>query len=744
MKHAWLALLLSALLFTSLFSAPALADEPGPGRDLSFLSDYVDALQVGDWYLACTAATGEGRYEDVTRNETANWQLLNGRGEVLADGLRWWPKDEAWPAQPRPFEGFEDGVDTAVIRVGQKYGLIDRAGRIVVEPVYDTIFGFLAGDVTTPVERDGRWGAIDAAGNVVVPIVYDISFARFEGGVTDAERGGRHCLLGEDGTELLSAIYDVIWLDDGAEYGMARADGVVSLFDRQGEVLFESELGENSWIYCYADAEPPFAFNDEHDRWGYLDLDGTRAFEGAFEDAWPFWTGSEAALVQVNGRQGMVRRDGSFAVAPEYEELAGYSEGLCRAMKDGLWGYLDETGNVAIPFQFESAGDFKNGCADARPAGDGADPATERHGLIDRSGNWVIEPMGCAHIDVGPDGVAVASEARGEETACFLAEDGFRPVAALVPRGGSFEDGYRPNEDAGKLAALDEAPTLSKRVSKDRLPRLDGAHRLYPLFAAYVQAIYPKDTRCCPGWNSYREDGDATLTATGERTAWQRLSDGDADVIFVPAPDPDDPVWATLAARGQTPEFIPLCREALVFPVNAANPVADVTAAQLEQVYSGGISDWTALGADLAGGIVAYQTGSAGDDLTRQAFRRLCGFAEVMEALQGVTGYDDWEGGACVGAVDYRNLPNAIGYALRRDCLALLEAGEIRLLSVDGAAPTDENIESGAYPWALTLYAVRLKDNDNPNVLALLDWIRSEQGGELIRKTGFVPVNEGQ
>lgn len=49
------------------------------------------------------------------------------------------------------------------------------------------------------------------------------------------------------------------------------------------------------------------------------------------------------------------------------------------------------------------------------------------------------------------------------------------------------------------LATLDEPATLRLQ---DRLPRLDGATALYPVYAAFVQAVYPEaeyDVRTKPG-----------------------------------------------------------------------------------------------------------------------------------------------------------------------------------------------------------------------------------------------------
>ena len=708
--------------------------EAGMGEELSFLRDYVDAVRVGDWFLACVKATRpEARFDSATRNTTAPWVLLDEAGRVLAEDLYWWPRDDAWPLQPRPFEGFADGVDAAVVRINQKYGLIHRSGKLVAEAVYDDLFGFNPGETTCPAEKDGRWGCIDAAGNVVVPMRYDSSFPAFVDGLTVVSRNGRQALLAEDGTERLPADYDVVWLDGDAPFGMARRGDACALFDRDGRVLFERALGEDGWIFCSRDAEPPFAFYNSDDKtYGYLNLDGEPVLGGPYDFAAAFEKGVETASVSVDGRWGRMRRDGSFAIPAEYDWIGSPSEGLIPAQQGELYGYLDEAGNVAIPFQFGGAGDFSRGYADAWPRDDG-----NLHGLIDRTGRWVIAPMACEQVAVGPDGVAVACTGSRLEAFFRVTEAGAEPIQGLGRPDGGME-GLLPNEDAWALAVPEGEATLRLRASeKARLPHLDGDSRLYPLYAACVAAVYPPEVR--------RERWDAgenpILTASDGDNPWQRLLDGDADVIFIPAPDPKASVWATLAARGLTVDFIPLCRDALVFPVNADNPVESLSVHQLKQIYAGEIDDWADAGAPGLGAVVAYQDEEDSDG--RAAFQRLCGLEEMMDAPEGVLSYEGWFPDVCLGPAAYRNLPNALGYALRSRCAGLTAGGAVRLLRVDGVAPTDENIASGAYPFAETLYAVVLKDNHNPNVRALLDWLQSEQGRELAAGSGFAALAEG-
>ncbi len=57
---------------------------------------------------------------------------------------------------------------------------------------------------------------------------------------------------------------------------------------------------------------------------------------------------------------------------------------LLQVQKNQLWGYIDLTGEVAIPMLFEYAGDFSEGLAPAMQGG--------KWGYIDEAGDFVIEP----------------------------------------------------------------------------------------------------------------------------------------------------------------------------------------------------------------------------------------------------------------------------------------------------------------------------------------------------------------
>ena len=260
------------------------------------------------------------------------------------------------------------------------------------------------------------------------------------------------------------------------------------------------------------------------------------------------------------------------------------------------------------------------------------------------------------------------------------------------------------------------------------MPRLDGATALYPVYSAIVQAAYPRNVI----YGMPMDDPLVLCTKTNK--AYQRLIEGAADVIFCAGPS--DEQLASAAAAGVELELTPFGAEAFVFTVNADNPLEDISTEQIRGVYSGAIADWSQLGVDGLGEIVAYQRPKNSGSQT--ALEELMGDVALMiPPQQSVSdGMED-----ILENIEYRNLPNAIGYSFRFYCTEMVGSG-VRLLSIDGVAPTLENIRSGAYPHVTTLYAVTRRGEDNPNVRILLDWLTSDQGGALVEMCGYVAATK--
>ena len=65
----------------------------------------------------------------------------------------------------------------------------------------------------------------------------------------------------------------------------------------------------------------------------------------------------------------------------------------------------------------------------------------------------------------------------------------------------------------------------------------------------------------------------------------------------------------------------------------------------------------------------------------------------------------------------------------------------LKLLKVDGIAPSNETIASGEYPYCQPFYAVIRADEpaDSP-AHQLFDWLVTQEGADFIQAAGYVPA----
>ncbi|MDR0907103.1 MAG: WG repeat-containing protein [Rikenellaceae bacterium] len=78
----------------------------------------------------------------------------------------------------------------------------------------------------------------------------------------------------------------------------------------------------------------------------------------------------ELVTVDSEGRWSLLDRSGAPLTYDYYEWIGELSEGLILAQKDGLCGFLDTAGREAIPFIYDDATSFVEGCAYVTLAGE--------------------------------------------------------------------------------------------------------------------------------------------------------------------------------------------------------------------------------------------------------------------------------------------------------------------------------------------------------------------------------------
>jgi hypothetical protein len=153
--------------------------------------------------------------------------------------------------------------------------------------------------------------------------------------------------------------------------------------------------------------------------------------------------------IQQSGKYGLIdRRTKKIVLAPQYEFLHPYSEGLAPFRTGGKYGYLNLSGRVVIQPQFSYAFVFREGVAKASEAG--------KDGFIDPAGRWLIKPTyKVAHYF--SDGLAHVTTA--DDRSVFVDRTGREVLVCPAKTCGSyFSEGLvEAKDNSGKAGFLDSS-----------------------------------------------------------------------------------------------------------------------------------------------------------------------------------------------------------------------------------------------------------------------------------------------
>jgi len=251
--------------------------------------------------------------------------------------------------------------------------------------------------------------------------------------------------------------------------------------------------------------------------------------------------------------------------------------------------------------------------------------------------------------------------------------------------------------------------------------RIDGSTATIPLTAALYDLL---------------GNGGGPPEHNTTSTAYYRLINKDnTDLIFVTHPSEEELELA--AEQGVELEVIPIVKDALVFLINAENPVENITLEQLRQIYSGRIKNWMELDG-LEESIIPYQR-------TQNSGSQTLLIKLVMDGRQPMTAPTSWIAesmGSLVEVVSsYDNARDAIGYSMFYYVNNMYGNSRFKLLGIDGVKPTRYSIMNGEYPLGDCYYAVIRKDTpESHQARKLINWILTDDGQTIAVRAGYIPL----
>jgi phosphate transport system substrate-binding protein len=223
------------------------------------------------------------------------------------------------------------------------------------------------------------------------------------------------------------------------------------------------------------------------------------------------------------------------------------------------------------------------------------------------------------------------------------------------------------------------------------------------------------------------EHPDATfdIAAEGSTTGIAALIDNTAQ-IGMSSREAKPAEIAAAQAKGVTLKPTIVAYDGIAVIVNSANPLNSLTKKQVEQIFTGDVADWSAVGGKSGTISIYTRNTSSGtySDFKELAMKK----RDYAPSAQKMAGHEQI-------AAEVGKNANGIGYV----GLAYMKASGIKVLTVDGAAPTQTSVRDKSWPYARPTFYYT---NGEPAGLAkaFVEFTLSSAGQKIVAEVGFVPV----
>lgn len=235
--------------------------------------------------------------------------------------------------------------------------------------------------------------------------------------------------------------------------------------------------------------------------------------------------------------------------------------------------------------------------------------------------------------------------------------------------------------------------------------------KLVPMLAEQYKATHPGVT--------------FEIAAEGSSTGIAAIISGTAD-IGMSSRHAKPTEISSGAAKGVTLKPIIVAYDAIALIVNAKNPIAKLSLRQVEQIFTGDVSDWSAVGGK-PGKISVYTRNTSSG--TYQDWRDL-----AMKKRDYARSSQKMAGNEQIASEVARN-PNGIGYV----GLAYVDAPGTKVVAIGGVQPSRQTVQNKQYPYARPTYYYT---NGEPTgeTAKFVEFTLSDVGQRIAERVGFVPV----
>ena len=289
---------------------------------------------------------------------------------------------EIVPIKNYNVQTFSEGLGLVEATEGHFY-FVDKTGKKVIDLAgYENAFSFIDGYAT--VAKKEGYGLINKTGKEVIPCTSGIGIFPLSPGNFIAEMNGKKAVLNAQGQPTLpfKDFGDIYYdkdnnqyaFNDGKNWVIAAPDGTIKTrIDADGLIFndgayFLSKTTDtagtvNAVMNNKGEMTVPYGkYYSINTRAPY-----GRICVGSKTGETP---SGEAGITNVNENVGYVDLTGKVVIPMQFQDaMIDFCEGLAAVLINDKMGYIDTMGKLVIPATFDKAGNFQNGYAKVENSG---------------------------------------------------------------------------------------------------------------------------------------------------------------------------------------------------------------------------------------------------------------------------------------------------------------------------------------------------------------------------------------
>ena len=276
-------------------------------------------------------------------------------------------------------------------------------------------------------------------------------------------------------------------------------------------------------------------------------------------------------------------------------------------------------------------------------------------------------------------------------------------------------------------------------------PRVDGSTSTLPLntiiFCELLGVDYKWVRVRLPSepWDQWGVEPALYSNDNNSQMFWEKIKSSQTHQSFINLID--NKTDLTLSARSMSPDEkeyaknkgvtlieTPIALDAFIFLINRNNPVTSLTIEQIQDIYTGKVTNWNEVGGvDAQINPYVRNSNSGSQELMESLVMRGLEFSEFPLVEIGTMG----------GVFDRITYDvNAICYSVHYYREFILRERQTKVIAIDGIAQN----EGKSYPLIAEVYAVIRDDLDKSSMAyQVYEYLQTEEGKQMIAKSGYLP-----